>query len=53
MDEYVGTEMNDLLKAITALAELPDEALAGEPFEQLKKQMGANFSPEIVEQSIN
>lgn len=53
MDEYVGTEMNDLMKAITALAELPEEVLQGEPLEALKKQMAINFSPEIKEQSIN
>lgn len=53
MNDYIDTEMNDLMQAVTALAELPEEALTGKALEALKQHMADNFTPEIQEQSIN
>lgn len=46
-------ELNTLLEAIKSLTEIDDEALTNEVLKNLLEGLDQNFSPELVQQSIN
>lgn len=46
-------ELNTLLEAIKSLTEIDDEALTDEVLKNLLEGLDQNFSPELVQQSIN
>lgn len=46
-------ELNTLLEAIKSLTEIDDEALTSETLKSLLDGLEQNFSPELVQQSIN
>ena len=52
-EENGGGQVNELIQALTSLADLPEEALTGESFQEIKKRLAENLSPTIIEQSIN
>lgn len=53
MDEYLGTELNTLIKSIRDITDLPEDSLDSDSFNTIKEMIKANFTNEMKEQSVN